>query len=65
MGSIFEEIVKNKEQLILKILDIIEGREARTKVNLDNVELNVGNVEIRVNGSLEFVVAPVKKKKEE
>ena len=63
MTSIFEEIVKNKEQLILKVLDIIEGRETRTKVNLDNVELNVGNVEIKVNGSLEFVVAPIKKKK--
>lgn len=65
MGNVFEELIKNKEQLLMRILDIIEGREARTKVNLEDVELNVGNVSIKVNGSLEFVVAPIKKKKEE
>ena len=61
--GVFEEIVKNKEELFLKILQILEGKETKTKVNLDGVEFNLGNSRISVNGNVEFTIVPFVKKK--
>lgn len=61
--GVFEEIVKNKEELFIKILQILEGKETKTKVNLDGVEFNIGNSQIRVNGNVEFTIVPFVKKK--
>ncbi|HDD45864.1 MAG TPA: hypothetical protein ENG42_00165 [Candidatus Aenigmarchaeota archaeon] len=62
MGAVFEDIIKNKEQLIMYILNLIEGKEAKTKVNLDEIELKFGKVSVKISGNLEFIVAPIKKK---
>ncbi len=61
--SVIEEIVKNKEELILKILQILEGKETKTKVNLDGVEFNIGDSKVKVNGNVEFTIVPFAKKK--
>ena len=61
--GVFEEIVKNKEELFLKILQILEGKETKTKINLDGVEFNIGNSKIRVNGDIEFTIVPFVKEK--
>jgi hypothetical protein len=63
MMGVFDEIVKNKEELFMKILQILEGKETKTKVNLDGVEFNLGNSKIKVNGNVEFTIVPFVKKK--
>ncbi len=62
--GIVEEIIGNKEELIGKILSILEGRETTTKLNLDNIEFNVGEAKVKVNGQIDISVAPFAKKKE-
>ncbi len=61
--GVFEEIVKNKEEFIAKIFQILEGKETKTKINLDGVEFNIGNSKVKVDGSIEFVIVPFAKKK--
>jgi len=61
--GVFEEIVKNKEELFLKVLQILEGKETKTKINLDGVEFNIGNSKVSVNGNVEFTIVPFVKKK--
>jgi hypothetical protein len=62
MGFI-EEIVKNKEELLVKFLSIIEGKETSANVNLDGIQFDVGGTKVKVNGNVEFTVIPMKKKK--
>ena len=61
--GVFDEIVKNKEELFLKILQILEGKETKTKINLDGVEFNIGKSKIKVNGNVEFTIVPFAKKR--
>jgi hypothetical protein len=64
MAGVVEEIVKHKEEIIVKVLNVLEGKEASASVNLDGIKFTVGkNVEIRLNGSVDFTVTPLKKKK--
>lgn len=61
MGLI-EEILKNKEELLVKFLEIMEGKESRAKINLDGVEFNVGKSRVRMAGAVEFTFVPINKK---
>jgi hypothetical protein len=61
--GVFDEIVKNKEELFLKVLQILEGKETKTKVNLDGVEFNIGKSKVKVNGNVEFTIVPFVKKR--
>ena len=63
MMNVIEEIIKNKEELFVKILQLLEGKEAKTTVNLDGVEFDIGNSKIKVNGKIEFTIVPVIYKK--
>jgi hypothetical protein len=58
--GVFEELVNNKEELIVKLLKILEGKEASTKLNLDNIEFMVGNNKVRINGTVNVTVTPQK-----
>ncbi len=62
MGFI-EEIIKNKEELLVKFLTIIEGKETSANVNLDGIKFDIGGTQVKVNGNVEFTVVPFKKKK--
>lgn len=57
MGLV-EEIIKNKEELLVKFLSIIEGKETKANVNLDGIEFKVGKTSVQLNGSVEFTVVP-------
>lgn len=61
--GIVEEVIKNKEELLIKFLEILQGKEARATVNLDGIKFKVAGTEVKLNGSIEFVVAPLKGKK--
>jgi hypothetical protein len=61
--GIIEEILKEKGELLEKFIQIIEGKETRTKVNLDGISFRIGKSTVRMNGSVEFVFVPIEKKK--
>lgn len=63
MGLI-DEIIKNKEDLVLKVLDVLSGKEAKARLNLDGVEFDVGNrLKVRLNGDVEMSLVAVSTKK--
>ena len=61
--GIVEEIVKNKEELLVKFLSIVEGKETKANVNLDGIKFKVGNTAVRLEGNIEFTVVPYVKDK--
>ncbi len=60
--GVLEELIKNKEDLLLTFMKIIEGKEARAKINLEGVKFMVQGTEVRLDGAVEFSVIPFKKK---
>ncbi len=63
MTGFLEEILKNKQELILKLLSVLQGHETTARVNLDGIQFEVSKgVKIKVNGQVEFTLVPPKKK---
>jgi len=62
MGLI-EEILKNKEEIIVKLISLMEGKETKARINLDDVEFNIGSTKIMLSGAVDIDVIPQKKKK--
>jgi hypothetical protein len=60
--GIVEEIVANKEELLLKFLDVVSGKEATARVNLDGVKFNIGNSKVKLEGQISITLVPSKKK---
>ncbi len=56
--GVLEDIVKDKEQFLEKLLEILEGKETRTKLNLNGVEFKVGKSKVKVSGNIEFIIVP-------
>jgi hypothetical protein len=56
--GVIEEILKNKEDLLIKFLSIVEGKETKANVNLDGIEFKVGKTSVQLNGNIEFTVVP-------
>ena len=61
--GIIEEILKNKEELLVKLLEIMEGKESRATVDLNDVEFHVGKSLVKLKGTLEFTFIPIEKRK--
>lgn len=61
--GIIEEVLKNKEEILVRLLEVLEGKETRARVNLDGIELTVGKSAIKLNGEIEFTFVPLDKKK--
>jgi hypothetical protein len=62
MGFV-EEILKNKEELVMKLLDVLQGKEATARVNLDGVKFNIGNITVKLSGEVDLNFVPPKSKK--
>jgi hypothetical protein len=62
MGLI-EEILKNKEDILVSFLKILEGKETRARVKLDGVQFHIGKSAVRMSGAIEFTFVPVEEKK--
>ena len=60
--GIIEEIIKNKEELLIRFLQVMEGKETGVKVNLDGVKLKIGNVTVALKGDVEFMFVPFREK---
>ena len=63
MSGILEEVIKNKEELIVKFLQVVEGKETGVKVNLDGVIVKVGDVKIQLSGDVGLTFIPFKNKR--
>ena len=61
--GITEEILKHKEELFLKFLNILEGKETSATINLDGLSFMLGEVKIKVDGEIKLTLVPPKKKK--
>lgn len=63
--DILEELLKNKEQLLLKALEFMEGKETATKLNLSGIQFSMGSTIVKLNGEVEITLvrekAPKKK----
>ncbi len=60
--GIIEEVLKNKEEILVRLLEVLEGKETKARVNLDGIELSMGKSTIKLNGEIEFTFVPLDKK---
>jgi len=61
-NSILDQLLGNKEEIIIKVLQILEGKEAKTKFNLEGLKLKLGTFDIKLGGHIEVSVIPKKKR---
>jgi len=61
--TVIEEIINNKEELIVKLLGILEGKETKTKIKLDGVEFKLGKTKVKAEGDIELTIVPFSKEK--
>lgn len=60
--GVVEEIMKNKEGIVLKFLEVMSGKETSATVNLDGMKFNIGEATIKLDGEIKFTLVPPKKK---
>ncbi|MBI4181583.1 MAG: hypothetical protein HY520_01290 [Candidatus Aenigmarchaeota archaeon] len=61
--GIIEEILKGREELLIKFLEILEGKESKATVNLDGVQFKVGKSVVTLGGKVDLTFTPLKNKK--
>lgn len=61
MGTL-DEILSGKGGTLAKLFDLMEGREVRTVLDLNDVQFRVGKNTIRLKGEIELTVVRPKKK---
>lgn len=61
--DVLKELDKNKEEIIIKVLEVLQGKETTARVKLDGLKFHVGDVEIKLNGEVDFTLVPPKPKK--
>ena len=54
--ALVDELLKNKEELFFKVLQFMEGKEASTKINLDDIKFRISNLEVKLKGEIEVSV---------
>ena len=61
--GVIEEVLKNKEEILVALLKVLEGKESRARVNLDGVKFNIGKSSVKMEGEIEFTFVPLEDKK--
>jgi hypothetical protein len=61
--GVIEEVLKNKEELLVALMKVLEGKESRARVNLDGVKFNIGKSSVKMEGEIEFTFVPLEDKK--
>lgn len=51
--TLVDELIKNKEEILIKILQFLEGKEAATKISLHDMKFTVSNMLVKLNGEIE------------
>jgi hypothetical protein len=60
--GVLEEVLKNKEEILVKLMEILEGKEATTRISLDGVQFNIGGATVRLDGAIELTLVASSKK---
>lgn len=61
--GVIEEILKNEQDILVKFLEILQGKETKAKVDLNGVKFKLGKSEVKMEGSLSFTFVPMASKK--
>ena len=51
--GVIEEMLKNKEELLVKFLEILEGKETEASIDLNGVEFHVGKSLVKMKGKVD------------
>ena len=62
MGMV-EEILKNKEDLFIKLLEILQGKETSASIDLSDVRFKIGNSAVKLDGQIRITLIPKAGKK--
>ena len=54
--ALVDELLKNKEEILIKVLQFLEGKEATTRLKLDGMNFNIGNTLVKLNGEIDITV---------
>ena len=54
--ALVDELLKNKEEILIKVLQFLEGKEATTKLNLSGMQFSIGGTSVKLNGEVEITV---------
>ncbi|MBU0953122.1 MAG: hypothetical protein KKA90_01720 [Nanoarchaeota archaeon] len=60
--SIIQELLKNKEGMILQVLELLQGKETKAKIDLNGVAFNIGKSKVTLEGKIEFTLVPLAKR---
>ncbi|MFH1445368.1 MAG: hypothetical protein ABIF08_02720 [Nanoarchaeota archaeon] len=64
MAGIVDEILEHKEEIIVKIINVLEGKQASADLNLDGIKFILGkNMQVKLSGTINLTIAPTKTKK--
>jgi hypothetical protein len=62
MAGSLGQVLKNNEDLIIRFLEILQGKETKARVNLDGMKFRIGKTDVLVNGTVELSIIPPKAK---
>lgn len=61
--GVIEEIIKNKEDILVAFLKVLEGKEARAKVSLNGVKFKAGKSAVKMEGEIIFTFIPIESRR--
>ncbi|MBI4019843.1 MAG: hypothetical protein HY367_00810 [Candidatus Aenigmarchaeota archaeon] len=56
--GIVEELLKEKEEIIVKLIQVLEGKTAKARINLNGVQFKVGKTSVKLEGSVDLTIVP-------
>ena len=60
--GVIEEVLKNKEESLVALLKVLEGKETKARVDLDGIKFKIGSSAVKMEGSVEFTFVPLEGK---
>lgn len=60
--GVLEEILTNKEELLVALLKVLEGKETKATLDLNGVTFKVGQSKVVMEGSIKLSFVPLAKK---
>jgi hypothetical protein len=55
--GVIEELMEKKGEMAIKLLDLLEGKEVKTSMNLEGITLNVGKTKVKLDGEIVFTLS--------